>query len=179
MTGSDLKRAYRFQETFFKAGTDPHDFTGCLHLRSECVGSACKFIKRKTGELCDNIVKTRLKGSSGIRHRDFFKRHSNSDFSGYTGNWISACLRCKRRRTGNSRIDLNEIIFACMGMQGKLNIASTLDLKLSDDLDCTVVQHFQIMTVQRHDGSYDDGISGVNADRIDIFHTANGNSVII
>ena len=57
-----------------------------------------------------------------------------------------------------------------MGIQGKLYITATLDLQCPDDLQRAVPEHMVFLVRQGLRRTYNNGIPGVNADRINVFH---------
>ena len=64
-------------------------------------------------------------------------------------------------------------------MEGELNVAAAFDLQLTDDLDGTVVEHLEIMIVKRQDRRDDDRVTGMHTDRVDVFHAADRNRLVI
>ena len=59
-----------------------------------------------------------------------------------------------------------------------MDVAAAFDLEFSDDLDGGVVEHLQIVLIEGHDWGNDDGVTGVNADWVNVFHAADGDRVV-
>ena len=179
MIDTDFQRTDTLQQCLLQIGTDAHNLAGGLHLGAQLIGSGSKFVKGKPGQLGNHIVQTRRKGGVGVGDLDFLQRHSHGDFGRDPGNGITGSLGSQRRRPGNPGIDLNEIVFGGIGVQGELDVAAALDSQFPDDLDGSVIQHLQVVVVQGHDGRNHNGVAGVNAHRIHVFHTADGDGVVI
>ncbi len=58
-----------------------------------------------------------------------------------------------------------------------MDVAAALDFYVVDDGDCGVAQHVVFLRRQRLRGCYYYAVAGVYADRVDVFHTANGYAV--
>ena len=65
------------------------------------------------------------------------------------------------------------------GIQCELDIAASLDLKRPDHLQGTVAEHVVLLIGQCLGRADDDRVSGMNTDRIDIFHVADRDSSVI
>ena len=65
-----------------------------------------------------------------------------------------------------------------MGIQCKLHIATTGNLQFLDEFDGRVVQHLQVVIVERHNGRNNHTVTGVDANGVDIFHAADGDGVV-
>ena len=179
MAGTDLKGADGLEQTLFDVGADAHDLARGLHLSAEGVRRGGKLVEGETGKLCNNVVKPGLKGGCGVGNGDIFQSHTHGDLGGHAGDGIAAGLGGKSGRTGNAGVDLDEVILAGIGVKGKLNVAAAFDLKLADDLYCAVVEHLEIMIGKGHDGGDNKGVTCVNADRVDVFHAADGDGVVV
>ena len=63
-------------------------------------------------------------------------------------------------------------------MQGKLDVAASLDPHGADDVDGGTSQHLILFIRKRYRGSDDDGITGMDTDGVKVFHRADGDAVI-
>ncbi len=63
-------------------------------------------------------------------------------------------------------------------MQGKLNVAAALDLQFADNADGAVIEHFEFLIAQAHDRSDNNGVARMHADRIHVFHAADGDRMV-
>ena len=179
MAYAGFKRTYGFKQTFFQIFTNSHYLTGSLHLGAQSVGNGVEFIKGETGKLCYHVIKSGLKGSVGVGNGNFLQGHTHSYFCGYAGNGISAGFGCKRGGTGNSGVYLDQVIIAVFGVECVLYVTAAFYFKLADDLDRAVVKLFVMLGREGEYGSHNYRVAGVNANGVDIFHTANGNGFIV
>ncbi len=62
-------------------------------------------------------------------------------------------------------------------MKGKLDIASAGDAELTYDVERSRAEHLIFLVRERLGRRHDNGIAGVNTDRIDVFHVADGDAV--
>ena len=62
-------------------------------------------------------------------------------------------------------------------MQGVLNVTSTGDAKLADDIQCGSTKHLVLFIAKGLGRSYYDTVSGMNADRVKVLHVTYGNHV--
>ena len=65
------------------------------------------------------------------------------------------------------------------GIQCELDIAASLDLKRPDHLQGTVAEHVVLLVGQGLGRADDNRVSGMNTDRIDIFHVADRDSGVV
>ena len=178
MVYTDLQRTDALEQALLQVGADTHDLTGSLHLCTQQVGCRCKLIEGETGQLGDHIIQLGLKGCIRISNLDLFQSHTHGDLCGHTGNGITGSLGCQRRGTGNTRVHLDQIILATGGMQCILHITTAFDLQFTNDLNSRIVQLLLLLGLQSHDGRHNDRVTGMNTNRVDVFHTADGNGMV-
>ena len=176
---SDFQRTDGFQQTFFEAPADAHDLAGRLHLRAQRIVGVRKLVEGEARHFRHHIIQCRLKRGGSVGEPDFFERHPDADFGGNAGNRISARFRRESRGAGNARVDFNEVILERVRVERKLDVAAALDFQRADDLQRAVAQHMVFAVGQRLRGADDDGVAGMNAHRVQIFHVADGNGRIV
>ena len=145
-------------------------FSLCIH----------KFVKRPFGEFYDHIVKGRFKAGSGLSGdfiSDFIQTISNGDFCSHSCNGIAGGFGSQGGRAGYAGIYFNNRIFKAFRIQGKLTVAPTLNTHGIYNIQSRTAQHLVFSVCKRYRRSNDDGISGVNAYGIKIFHRADRNTV--
>ena len=174
-----FKRTDRLQEAFLQCGADAHDFAGCLHLGAEHIRCQRELVEREARELCDKVIERRFDCGGSACDRNILECHADRDLCGDAGNRITACLGSQRRGTRYTRIDFDQIVFAGVRIQRELHVAAAGDLKLADDLDRAVIQHLQIMIIERKDRCDDDTVTGMHADRVDVLHAADRDRMVI
>ena len=144
MIDTDFQWPAGLEQAFFDVATDGHDFTSCLHLGSQTALTMFKFIKWETWNFGNYIVQGWLKHGIGgscnwIDH--LIQGQTNCDFGRQLGNRITCRLGCQGRRTRNTRIDLNHIVFKAMWIQGQLHITAPLNLEGTNDAEAGIPQH--------------------------------------
>ena len=169
-------------DCLFKARADCHDFTGCLHLSAQCPLCIDKFIKCPLWVLYNDIVQSRFKASvslAGYLVDDFIQRVPDGNSGCNLCNRVTGCLRSQCRRTGYTWIYFDNCILHAGWMQSKLTVAAALYLQLRDDVDGSGSQHLIFSVGQGNCRSDNDAVAGMNADRVEVFHGADGNDVAL
>ena len=174
-----LERADRLKKALLQCAAYAHDFAGRLHLRGERVIGLREFVKGKARHLGDDVVECRLKGGRCIGQRNFVESHADPDFGGDAGDGVAARLGRQRRRAGDARIDLDQVVLEGAGIQRELDIAAALDLKGADHLQRAVAQHVILLIGERLRRTHDNRIPGVNAHGIQVFHVADGDGGVV
>ena len=161
---------------------DGHDLAGCLHLRAERFVRIDELVKRPARELDDNVVQRRLKAGyrlSGDRIGQLVQTVADSDLCRDLRDRIAGRLGCQRRGARYTRVYLDDGIFKRVRIECELYIAAALDAQLGDDLERRGAEHLIFVVAQRLRRRNDDRIAGVNADRIDVLHIADGDDVAL
>ena len=173
-----FERADTLEKALLEVRADAHDLAGSLHLRAELVGCGGKLVEGEAGELGNNVVEVGLERRVGVCNLDLFKSHTYCDLRSNSCDGVARSLGRERRGTGNSRVNLDEIVLGGVGIERELNVASALYLELSDKLDSRVVEHLLVTIGESHYGGYDERVTGVNSDGVDVLHTADGDCVV-
>ena len=179
MVYTGLQGADTFEQALLQVGADTHDLAGRLHLSAQGVGCGSELIEGETGQLGDHIVQLGLKGSIGVGDLDLFQGHAHCDLCSHSCNGIAGSLRCQCGRAGHTGIDLDQVVLAAVGIERKLHIAAALDLQFPDDLDGRIVQHLPIVVIQGHNGRHNQAVTGMDANRVDVFHAADGDGMVV
>ena len=179
MMQSDLKGTDRLEKAFLNGSADAHNLARRLHLRGERIVGVREFIKREARHLGDHIVQRRFKGRRSVGNLNLIQRHAHADLCRNTGNGITARLGRQRRRTGNTGVDLNQVILEGMGVKSKLNIASALDLQRANDLQRTVAEHMIFLIGERLRGTNDNGVACVDSHGVDVLHVTDGDGSVV
>ena len=80
-------------------------------------------------------------------------------------------------RTRNTWVDLNYGIFHAVGIECELNVASAVYAELRNDVERSGFKHHKLFGSKRECGSDHYAVSGMNAYRVNVFHTAYGYNV--
>ena len=176
---TDLQRTHRFQQAFLHGSADAHDLAGRLHLGGKRVVGVCEFVKGKARHFCHHIVQCRLEGCRRIGKLDLIQRHAHANLRRYPGNGITTCFRGKGGGTGYPWIDLNEVILKGIRVESKLHVTSALDFQRADDFQCAVTEHMILLVRERLRRTNHNGIAGVDSNRVEVFHVADGDRRIM
>ena len=179
MPQTDLQRTDGFQQTFLHGAAHAHHFAGGLHLSTQAVVGIGEFVKGETGHFGDDIVQCRLEGSGGIGQLNFVQRHAHAYLCGNQGNGVAAGFGGQCGGAGHTGIDLNEVVLEGFGVQRKLDVAAAFDFQRTDNFQRTVPKHLIFPVGQGLGRAHHNGVAGVDAHRIQIFHITNGDGGII
>ena len=173
-----LQRADALEQGFLQIGADAHDLAGGHHLGAQNVDGGGELVEGEPGQLGDDVVQLRLKGGVGVGNFDVLQRHAHGDFRGDPGNGVAGGLGGQRGGTGDTGVDLNEVVFGGIGVERKLDVAAALHLQRPDDLDGGVVEHLHVVVAEGHDGGDHHAVAGVDAHGVDVLHAADGDGVV-
>ena len=175
---ADLERAHTLEKCLLEIRADAHDLARRLHLSSELIGCGRELIEGESGELRDDVVELGLECCVSVCDLDLLKCHTDCDLSSNARDRVARCLGCERGGTRNAGVDLDEIVLGRVGVECELYVTASLDLELLDELDRAVVEHLEVVVAECHNRSYDDRVTGVNADGVDVLHSADGDRVV-
>ena len=175
-----LQGADRLHKPRLKALRDRHDLSRRLHLGPEKMLRRPELVEGESRHLYDTVVQGRLKG--GVAHSrdlisDLIQRVAERELRRYPRDGIARRLRGERRGTGDAGIDLDHKVAKALRIQGELDIAAARDSKLCDDAEGGAPQKLVFPVREGLRGGADDGIPGVHADRVEIFHIADADRV--
>ena len=176
---ADFQRTDGLEQAFLKAPADAHHFAGRFHLGAERIVRVGEFVEREARHLGHHIIQGRFKRGRRVCELDLVQRHPDPDFGGNAGDRVAARFGSQRRRAGNAGVDLDEVILERMRVERKLDVAAALDFQRADDFQCAVAQHMVFAVGQSLRGADNDRVAGVNADRVEIFHIADGDGGVV
>ncbi len=165
----------------FQSTVKSHDFAGGLHLGADGTVGQGEFFKRPAGELADYIVNGRLEAGFRVFRDgigDFIQVHAKGNFCCHLGNRIAGGLGCQGGRTAYTGIDFDDVVLIGFRIKAILYIATPFNLKVTDNIDGCGAEHLILTIGQGLGRSDNDGIPGMNAYGVDIFHSADDNAVI-
>ena len=159
-----------------------HDFAGRFHLRTEFAIRQIEFFKRPARNFNDDVVKRRFKRRfrfAGNGVFDFTERFAERHFRRHFRNRIAGRFGRERRRAAHARIDFDDIVLIRMRIERVLHIAAAFDFQIANNIERRRAQHMMLLIGQRLARRDDDAVTGVDTDRIDIFHITNNDAVVI
>ena len=179
MEMAGLQSPDRLQKTLLHSPSDAHHFTGGLHLCREGIIGVGELVKGEAGHFGDHIVQGGLKAGRGVGQHDFIQGHPDSDLGGNPGDGIAAGFGSQGGGTGHTGVHLDQVVLKRAGVQGELHVAAALDLQRADYPEGTVPEHVVFLVGECLGRTDHDGVSGVDAHRVDIFHVADGDGRVI
>ena len=169
-----------FHKSPLKVMADTHNLTSSFHLSGKGSLSCDKFIKWKSRDLNDTVVKHRLEtcvcfSSDGIR--DLIQCISKCDLRCNLRDRVTSCLTCKCRGTAYTRVNLNNTVFEAVWFQCVLNVTSACDSKLCDNVQGRGTKHLVLFVSKSLGRSNYDGVSCVDTNRVNVLHVADSDAV--
>ena len=181
MSQTNFQGTDSFQQRCFKAAFNSHNLTGSLHLGSQATVCSYKFIEGPTGEFQNDVVNGRLKaslGSFGYSVFNFVQIVANCNLGGYFCNRIASCFGSQSRATAYTGVNFDHIVVFRIGIQSQLYITATYYAQLTNDVDGSLTEQLNLFIIQGLSRSNNDGVTGMYAYRVHVFHRANGDAVI-
>ena len=177
-----LQRTDCFHKCTFKVITDTHNFSGCFHLCCQCTFCTDKFIKWKSRDLYNAIVKHWLETCIGLLRNcilNLIQCISKCDLCSNFRNWISGCFGSQCRRTAYTRIYLDNTVLKCVRIQRILYVTSSGNIQLADNVQRGSSQHLVLLITQCLGRCNYNTVTGMHTNRINIFHITYSNAVSI
>ena len=152
-----------------------------IWLPSDPVG-ARELVEREARQLDDDVVERGLEGGDGrAGHdvRDLGQAPPDRDLGRDPGDRVARRLRGERGRPRHARVDLDDGVLGRVGRQRELDVAAALDAERPDDRQGRAPQPLVDRVGQRLDRRDDDRIAGVDAERVDVLHRADGDARVV
>ena len=165
-------------QALLPAPAHAHHLAGGLHLGGQEIGGGGELVKGEPGHFGDHIVQCGLKAGRGVGQADLIQIHTHGDFGRDPGDGVARGLGGQGGGTGHPGVDLDDIVPEGMGVKGKLYIAAALHVQRPDDFQGAVPEHVVFLIGQGLAGGHHDGVAGVNAHGIHVFHIAHGDGRI-
>ena len=178
---ADLQRPQAFEQGLLEGASDGHDLSGALHLGAEVAVHGAELVEGPAGDLDDHVVDGRLEGGiggAGDLVGDLVEGVSDGDLGGDAGDWISRGLGCQRGGPGHPRVDLDEPVVPVGRVERELDVASSLDAQLADDLERGGPEALVILVREGEAGSHDDALSCMDSHRVEVLHVAYDDAVV-
>ena len=176
-----FQRAECFQERTFQSTVQSHDFAGGFHLGTDFAVCQGEFFKWPSWEFAYHIVDGWFEASLGISCNgigDFVQVHTESNLRCHFRNRVTGGFGSQGRRTADTRVDFDDVVLVGLGVQAVLYVTSPFNLKVANDVQRSGTEHLVLSVGQGLGRCYDDGVAGVYADWVDIFHSADDDAVV-
>ena len=134
-----------------------------------------------TGNLAHHIVKSRFeecRGRLGYGVLQLKQSVAHTQFGCHKSQRIACSLRGQGRRATQTGIHLNDTIVFAVGVEGILHVTLTHDADMANDLDGESAQLMVLGIGERLRGSHNDRLTGMDAQRVEVFHITNGDTVV-
>ncbi len=177
-----LEPAKRLVERRAEGPVDGHHLAGRLHLAAERPVGARELVEREARQLDHHVVERRLEGGdcrAGHHVRDLGQPAADGDLGRDPGDRVARRLRRQRRRARDPRVDLDDGVLGRVGRQGELDVAAALHAERPDDRQGGAAQALMDGVGQGLDRRHHDRIAGVDAERIDVLHGADGDAGVV
>ena len=157
-----------------------HHLTGRLHLGAESVLCGDELIERKTRHLDNTVVEHRLEGCVGLTGNgilDLVEGVAQCDLCGYLRDRVTGRLRCEGGGSGYTRVYLDDAVLEALRIQGILYVTAAGDTELGDNVERGGTEHLVLLIRQGLGRSHDDGVTGMDADRVEVLHVTYGDDI--
>ena len=177
-----LQRSPRFEEGFLEITADGHDFPGGLHRRAKRSVGRAEFVKGPPWNLDHAIVQRWLEGGGGPLARDgvgqFVKGVANRNLGRHPGNGVAGGFGRQGGGARHTGVDLNHADFARELVEGKLDVASALDVQRTNEGERLISQPLVVGVAEGLERGHNGGFARVDAHRVDVLHGAHDGRVV-
>ncbi len=174
--------AQAFLESLFKCASDGHYFAHRFHGRTDVPVYAMELAKVPTGYFHHHIVQGGLeecRGALGYRVGEFEKTETECKFGSHKSQRIAGGLGCQRRRAAEACIHFDYTVVHAFGVVGVLHVALAHDTYMADDFYGETAQEMIVVVGKRLRRCNYDTFPGVYAQRVEVFHVAHGDAVVV
>ena len=168
-------------DDFLESTSDRHDFAYRLHAGTDFAADTGKLRQVPTGDFTNQVVQLRSYVSR-IRCShlaNLVERIAQRNLGSHKCQRIAGSLGCECGRAGQTGIHLNHAIIVCLGVEGVLYVTFAHDAQVTDALGRKFLKHLHLFVAQRAGGSHHDGLTGVDAQRVEVLHACHGETVVV
>ena len=174
--------AESFLNSLLEGATDGHDLAHGLHRRPQLLVNTTELGEVPSGNLADYIVEGWLEeGAGGLGHGVLQLKEAipHAQLGSDECQGIARGLAGKCRRARKSGVNFDDSVVFRLWVEGILHVAFANDAYVTDNLDGkgTKLMVFRISEGLR--GSYDNALAGMDAERVEVLHVANGDAVVV
>ena len=113
-------------------------------MSSELAGGIDKFVERELRHFYNYVVQNRFKAGLCLfcyKVWNFIQGKAYGDERGDLGDWIAGGLARERRRSADSRVDLDDSILKAVRVQGELAVTASLNFECAYNIKGGASQH--------------------------------------
>ena len=158
--------SHTFLNGLLERTTDSHHFTHRFHRRANQFRHTVELTEVPTRNLTYHIIECRFEeGRSTSSHRvlNLIEPITQSQLSSNKGKWITCSLRCKRRRTAQTCIHLNDPVVVAIGIERILHITFAYNAHTAHNSNGQFTQFVVFMVAQCLRRSHHDTLAGMDA----------------
>ncbi len=178
-----FETAQRLLQGFRKGAADGHDFTDRLHRGGEDRRRARELLEGETRDLGDDVVNRGFErcrgGAAGDVVFEFVQSIADGELRGDLGDREAGCLGSQRRGARHARVHFDDDEAAVLRVDGELHVgAAGLDADLTQHRNRGVAHDLVFLVGQRQRWRDSDGVTGMDAHRIDVFDGADDDAIV-
>ena len=192
---ANFQRARGLLQRGLEGTVDGHHLAGSLHLGRNLPVAVGEFVEGPAGNLHHAVVQGRLKGRPRLaRNRvgNFVQPLAHGNFGGDPGDWVAGGLAGQGGAAADPGVHFDDVVVGVrfpvglqrlfhpgVGPQGHLDIAAALNTQAANNLQAGRPEHLVLLVGQGLAGGHHDAVAGVGAHRIQVFHVADGDAVVV
>ena len=171
--------AHGLEQALLHGAANGHHLARGLHLRGQFARSLIEFVKGEARDLAHHVVQRRLEAGGRVGDGDLVQRKAHGDERAHARDGIAAGLAGQGGRARNARVDLDHIVVHGKRVERELHVAAAFNLQRANEAQRRVAQHVVFPVGERLRGANHDGIPGMHAHGIHVFHVADGQRGVV
>ncbi len=171
-----------FLNRFFECAANGHNLAHRFHRRADMAVNAMELAEVPAGYLHYYVVERGLEEcrcTLGDAVLEVKQSVAEGKLRCHESKGITGGLRRKGRRTAQTCVDLDYAVIHRRGVVGILHVALANDTDVADNLDSERTQVMIVVVAEGLRGCYNDTLAGVDAERVEVLHVADGDTVVV
>ncbi len=138
-------------------------------------------LRSQRGIFANHVIELRgyIGRVRGVHLSDFVERVAQGQFCGHESQRVAGRFGCQCRGTAQACIYLDYAVIVGVRIECVLDIAFTDDAQMADRLFRKFLQETQFFLVERAGRRHDNTLTGMDAQRIDVFHAGHREAVVV
>ncbi len=179
--GAGVEHAERLLQDLGEATPDGHHLADRLHLGPDASVGAPELLQVPARHLARDVVEGRLE-ERGRRPGDvvlqLVQAGAETELGRDVGEGIAGGLGREGARARQAGVDLDDAIIPALRVERELDVALADDPQVADGLERDRPQRLDLAVGQRLHRRDDDGITRVDAERVDVLHGADADALV-
>ena len=170
-----------FLDNFLERAADRHDFAHRLHARTDFARHTRKLSQVPTGNFTNQVIQLRslVSGIRSTHFADLVERIAQCNLGGNESERITGGFGRQCGGTGQTGVHLDYAIVVGLGVERILDVTFAHDAEVTDTFGRKFLQHFHLFVGKRAGWSNHDRLTGMNAQRVEVFHACHGEAVVV